>query len=80
MLGRQAVSVSPERLVPPRGKPTGKAVLAVARALLGDWLLGDIIILAGPTAKKVRSSYDEDVILEQVLGLIHAVLQEHVVG
>ena len=52
----------------------GKPFLSVARALLGDWLLGDIVILAGPTAKKVRSNYDEDVILEQVLGLIHAML------
>ena len=52
----------------------GKPFLSVARALLDDWLLGDIVILAGPTAKKVRSNYDEDVILEQVLGLIHAML------
>lgn len=47
---------------------------------MGDWLLGDIVILAGPVAKKVRSKYQEDVILEQVLGVIHAMLKEHVVG
>ena len=58
----------------------GKAVLSGRKALSGDWVLRDIVILAGPVAKKVQSKHKEDVLLEQVLGGIHARLHEHVVG